>query len=265
MKKILSFCLLLTIVKAATAQVYYGQNGLYKPDASTLRWGGPLTENTTIDLSSSFFFNFAKSGTDYFKILNNGNIGIGTAAPGTSLSFGSGLANSKIALWEGAEVNGFRMRYGLGVQSYQFRFHLDAPAARFSFLSDEAGTTELMTIQGNGNVGIGTINPQGKLAVKGTIYGTKVVVTATGWSDYVFYPNYSLRPLPELEQYILQQQHLPEVPTTAEVQKNGIDVGDNQALLLKKIEELTLYIIDLNKQVKKQQEEINCLKQQVNK
>jgi hypothetical protein len=265
MKFILSLCLFLTTVKTTIAQVYYVQNGLYKPDASTVRWGGPLTENTTIDLSSSFFFNFSKGGTDYFKISNNGNIGIGSSDPSAPLSLGGSLANSKIALWEGGVINGVKMRYGLGIASYQFRLHLDAPAARFSFLSDEAGSTELMTILGTGNVGIGTTNPQGKLAVKGTVYATKVIVTANGWSDYVFYPSYTLRPLPELEQYILQQQHLPEIPTADEVQKNGIDVGDNQALLLKKIEELTLYVIDLNKQVKKQQEEISKLNRQLNK
>jgi hypothetical protein len=86
-----------------------------------------------------------------------------------------------------------------------------------------------------------------------------------GWSDYVFEPTYPLRPLNELEQYIQQKQHLPEIPTTAEVQNNGIDIGENQSLLLKKIEELTLYVIDLNKQVKSQQEEINSLKKKSKK
>ena len=267
MKKLLSLGLFLATGGATFAQINYVQNGLYKPDVNTVRWGGPLSENTTIDLGNSFFFNVASQGNNYFKILPNGNIGIGAYAadPSTQLSLGSNLANAKIALWDGTDNNGARIRHGLGIQPWQFRLFISDATSRFSFLSDEAGTTELMTIKGNGDVGIGTVNPQGKLAVNGTIYAKKVMVVSTGWADYVFDPKYTLRPLSELEQFILHNQHLPEIPTTADVQNKGIDVGENQTLLLKKIEELTLYVIDLNKQVKNQQEEINSLKKQLKK
>lgn len=100
------------------------------------------------------------------------------------------------------------------------------------------------------NVGIGTINPQAKLAVNGDVLAKKVKVTLSGWSDYVFNASYRLRPLSEVEQYIKQYGHLPEVVSAAEVEKNGLDVGDNQATLLKKIEELTLYVIELEKRMK---------------
>ena len=82
-----------------------------------------------------------------------------------------------------------------------------------------------------------------KLAVNGTINAKKIKVTQTGWADYVFDASYKLRSLNDLETYIKKNQHLPELPATSEVEKNGIDVGDNQAVLLKKIEELTLYLI----------------------
>ncbi len=72
-------------------------------------------------------------------------------------------------------------------------------------------------------------------------------MTQTGWSDYVFDKTYKLRSLKSLESYINENKHLPEIPTAAEVKDKGISVGDNQALLLKKIEELTLYVIELNK------------------
>ncbi|MBO9205411.1 MULTISPECIES: hypothetical protein [Niastella] len=100
-----------------------------------------------------------------------------------------------------------------------------------------------------GSVGIGTVNPQAKLAVNGDIYSKKVKVTQTGWPDYVFHTTYRLRPLSEVEQFIKLHHHLPEVPSAADVKKDALDVGDNQATLLKKIEELTLYIISLNKEV----------------
>ena len=78
----------------------------------------------------------------------------------------------------------------------------------------------------------------------------KVVVTDPAcWPDFVFAKDYNLRPLSELEQFIKENHHLPEIPTEAEVQENGIDLGSMQSKLLLKIEELTLYILDLQKQI----------------
>ncbi len=106
---------------------------------------------------------------------------------------------------------------------------------------------------GTGSVGIGTINfAKGndlayyKLAVYGNIHAKEVVVEAI-WSDFVFEKNYNLTPLAEVEKYIHKYKHLPDVPSASEVKENGVSVGENQALLLKKIEELTLYVIELNK------------------
>ena len=87
------------------------------------------------------------------------------------------------------------------------------------------------------------------LAVKGNVYAQKVKVTLNRWSDYVFDAGYKLRPLDEVEKYIQQQHHLPEVPSAAAVEKDGLDLGDNQATLLKKIEEVTLYVIEQNKKL----------------
>ena len=101
------------------------------------------------------------------------------------------------------------------------------------------------------NVGIGTSNPQAKLAVNGDIFSKKIKVTQTGWADYVFDEGYDLLPLVEVEKYILQNKHLPGIPPASTVEKDGLDLGDNQALLLKKIEELTLYLIDVNKKLVK--------------
>jgi hypothetical protein len=115
-----------------------------------------------------------------------------------------------------------------------------------------------------GNVGIGTTTPSAKLFVEGNISANgvitapKITVTQLGWSDCVFDKKYKLRSLSSLESFIKQNKHLPEVPSAKEVEENGISVGDNQVLLLKKIEELTLYVI-------KQQKQINDLKKQIDK
>ena len=109
-----------------------------------------------------------------------------------------------------------------------------------------------MTFDNLGNVAIGTSNTTSNgiaysLSVLGNIHTVEVRVEP-GWSDYVFEKNYHLRPLEEVKQFIDQNGHLPEVPSAVEVKENGINLGETDALLLKKIEELTLYMIELKKE-----------------
>jgi len=111
---------------------------------------------------------------------------------------------------------------------------------------------------GGGNVGIGTTSTGShRLAVEGSIGAREVVVTSgPGWSDYVFKPGYRLKPLKEIASYIKSNHHLPGIPTEAEVQEKGVSVGEMQAKLLAKVEELTLHMI--------QAEERNDRLEQVN-
>ena len=125
---------------------------------------------------------------------------------------------------------------------------------------NRSGSGNLLLANSGGNVGIGTSTPQAKLAVNGDIYAKKVKVTQTGWPDYVFQASYRLRPLSEVEQYINQHHHLPEITSAEEMEKNGLDLGENQAVVVMKIEELTLYIINLNKEVEALKKEIKQLK-----
>ena len=103
-----------------------------------------------------------------------------------------------------------------------------------------------------------------KLAVNGNIYAKKLKVTQNGWPDYVFHRQYSLPSLKEIEEFIQRNKHLPDVPSANEIEKNGLDVGNNQAVLLKKIEELTLYLIELSKKIDKLTEENDDLKKKLN-
>lgn len=104
------------------------------------------------------------------------------------------------------------------------------------------------------NIGIGTSNTQGyKLAVNGTAIFTKVKVKTAGtWPDYVFKKGYSLPGLEELEKYVIEHHHLPGIASEQEVQRDGVDLADQQAALLKKVEELTLYLIRENRLVTEQ-------------
>lgn len=104
------------------------------------------------------------------------------------------------------------------------------------------------TISLPGNVGIGTTNPTQKLSVNGTIQAKEIVVQ-TGWSDYVFADDYCLAPLSEIEQCIKEEKHLPGIPSAAEVAEHGVSLGDMQARLLAKIEELTLHQISQEKRI----------------
>jgi len=97
----------------------------------------------------------------------------------------------------------------------------------------------------SGNVGIGTTNPTEKLSVNGNIKCKQVEVSLTGWSDFVFDEDYQLMPLAELENFIQENNHLPGIPSADEVMANGNNLGEMDAILLQKIEELTLYIIAL--------------------
>ncbi len=133
-----------------------------------------------------------------------------------------------------------------------------------------SGASNYLVLQPSwGNTGIGTYSPNAKLHVNGAqLIGGNAERIATGyqlsvagkiiaeevkiqlrasWPDYVFGKNYKLMPLDELEESINKNKHLPNIPSAAEVEKDGISLGDMNKRLMEKIEELTLYIIDLNK------------------
>ncbi len=98
----------------------------------------------------------------------------------------------------------------------------------------------------NGKVGIGTANPDSKLTVKGSIHAEEVKVDlSVPWPDYVFKEEYDLKSLEEVQNYINEHGHLPNIPSAKDMEENGVQLGEMNMKLLEKIEELTLYIIEL--------------------
>jgi hypothetical protein len=220
--------------------------------------------------------------------LSGGYVGIGTDAPQDKLHVYGG--NIRIT---GAGVSGAAS--GGGVTIYD-----SDNITRRGFLGDgSAGNTDIylqadaggalnfgsngaasrMFINTAGNVGIGTISPDQKLTVNGTIHSKSVLVdTSVPVPDYVFKSDYNLVSLSEIKNYTDKNHHLPGVPAAAEMEKNGISLGDMSMTLLKKVEELTLYLVEKDKTeqelklinekqsaaLKLQQSQINELKKSLN-
>jgi hypothetical protein len=205
----------------------------------------------------------------------NGNVGIGTSTPSARLHVSNAQGNADGWFTSGTASGQYAtLLFGEGSsggQYAEFIRYSNASSADFRpgdfvvanqtkkiILSTNysSGYRPDLVVNAAGDVGIGTLSPQSKLSVNGTITSTKLKVLQTGWADYVFDNAYNLPSLQEVEEYIKKHKHLPGIVSAAEVEKEGIDVGDNQAALLKKIEELTLYVIEMNKQLEKQQKRI---------
>jgi hypothetical protein len=216
---------------------------------------------------------------NYFTMLNNGNVGIGITNPteqfqiGDIWTFHNGGTKfiGRNVTWN-SSLGDVRIKSGV---ASMIRFNENG-SILLGTAEDEAAGTSVSTIGKNmiltadGNVGIGTTDPGNfKLTVNGKINCTEVVVTSSvnrgeegeeEWPDYVFAEDYSLRSLDEVASFIQENKRLPEIPSAAEVSENGVSLFEINTLLLKKVEELTLYILQQNEKMTGMQEQIDELK-----
>ena len=142
-------------------------------------------------------------------------------------------------------------------------------AATMSATTPAAGGSSPWSVSGStiyleeGNVAIGTTSvPTGyHFAVDGKMIAEEIEVKMSdNWADFVFEQDYMLQPLDDIETFIKEHKHLPEIPSADEVQEKGVNLGEMQVKLLKKVEELTLYMIELKKENKAMKEELRAIK-----
>jgi hypothetical protein len=186
---------------------------------------------------------FCQAQSNIYEV--NGNVGIGLSNPEAKLHVSGHTKIDGVLYLKDAKAGTPGNKWG--IYCWDNHFEISKRDANYDYEYTAFAVLE------NGNTAIGiaphAILPGYKLAVAGKILAEELKVKPqSAWPDYVFKPSYLLMPLHKVETFIKKNGHLPEVPSAKEVEENGIEVGANQALLLKKIEELTLYMIELKKE-----------------
>jgi len=235
---------------------------------------GSGTANYLIDAGTSSAAGGGGTYTSKFVVTSAGTVGIGTTTPSFPLSISTVASGDAMRITNTSSGNAVIEYFTSdGSQTYigqvpgSWGGLTNSPSVYESnrtisitpVLNTPQSGINLLT---NGNVLIGQIsqvNSAYKLDVAGNARANEIVVNTTG-ADFVFGPSYKLSSLSSLERYIGHYHHLPEIAPAKQMQAEGLNVGENETKLLQKVEELTLYIIELNKQLKAQQKEINELK-----
>jgi len=247
--------------------------------ASGVSVGDMGAEQYTLQLEGNSkslgFLSALKGHVPNMVLTQDGRVGIGTNTPTSKFEVSTTSSGEQSSLGiEQSNITGnpvnkptTRLVYNwYGAIKSSINFHRGSTVGNgfMSFSTSQSNNAlERMRIDEYGNVAIGTEDARGfKLAVAGKMIAEKIVVkTYSNWPDYVFDGDYKLPSLTELENYITAHKHLPDIPSAKEVQQNGIDLGEMNAKLLQKVEELSLYIIEQQKTIQSQNKRIEKLEQ----
>lgn len=247
---------------------------------------GATDANTMTFNTNKSKFHFNLSSTNRMVIQNNGNVGIGIAEPKEKLHIagpirGDGTSGAlrirtDMGTTEIGPTDPGYSRFNTTLSAFYFNKKLIVESGTISStintsLYFKIGDTSIpMCIRTDGNVGIGTLTPQYKLDVKGSLHAQTVnvdsvlcaeeIIVRTDGADFVFAEDYQLRPLSEVKAFIAKNKHLPEIQSAQEMQENGVSISELQTQLLQKIEELTLYILQQEETIQELRQEVEQLK-----
>ena len=279
--------LILILVLVAFNANLYSQDGPFRFNgAEDVLIGNSRHWDAKQDASSNLIWNtwsnryFTMNGATFRQ---DGSVGIGTTTPSAKLDVhgaskirGGGGLLQLFGNKSGTATHAY-ISFNNLVGSQTAVLGFTDPAANHMYVWNKKGNIGFINgpsgshsvnlqIMSNGRVGIGTTSPDAKLAVNGDIHAEEVRVDLTvPGPDYVFEEDYNLPTLESIESYIRQNKHLPEVPSAMEMEENGIDVGVMNMLLLKKVEELTLHLIELDHRNRQQDIKIQKLESELRK
>ena len=260
----------------------FGNNTNYRLNNSATIWTnnrhlGFWAGNNGYDI----LFATGASVTEQMRISHNGKVGIGTNSPDGKLHVKGGIAIQNPTLSYDTNGNAGERAgiiFGTNHPTNNSMFWISPDATQGNRLNIGVGygyndNGAKLTIENNGEVGIGTTSPSAKLDVagnikaheievtlatmqdlqlNGTLAANNITYTANGnTADFVFEDNYQLKDLSEVEAFIKSNKHLPEIPSAAEMEEVGVNLAEMNKLLLMKVEELTLYSIEQEKKIEK--------------
>jgi len=185
---------------------------------------------------------FNNTTTFYDLALNpkGGNVGIGVTVPESKLDVHFGGEPKTIKFVESANT--------VNTMNSMLRFTWYNDTADLGIIRSGSMPIEAMALRINQNE-IARFTPNGNAAFQGKVEAKNFVVSNTPTADFVFASDYDLKPIQEVEKFISEKNHLPEIPSAKEMTENGVEIGNFQIKLLQKIEELTLYLISQNKEI----------------
>jgi len=233
-------------------------------------WRMPLDGGKLrFDVSTSGFFN---TYINPLTLSHDGRVGVGTSSPGSIFHVRGEFLPSFMQLAVAAQGTDTRSGISFWNPSGQRSGYIFAGDAAGDFVLTNDGTGairlhsgggERFRISANGNVGIGTTSPSNKLEVNGAIRAKEVIVETTGWPDYVFSPGYALPALDEVRQHIEEKGRLPGVEPASAIDSNGQSLGEMQCLMMQKIEELTLYVLEQDRRLYAKEKELSKMRTQI--
>jgi hypothetical protein len=234
----------------------YPAFGAFKQASAILYTGAPNGMRIISDQALSIITGGSADIHERVRILPNGNIGIGTIDPDKTLTIKGEIGFFRSVVSPTGSSAGF-IKYEDG---FYFGNRSTGDPLRF-----QTNSIDRLFIRNDGNIGIGTSDPDAKLTVAGDIHSREVRVTINAGvgPDFVFQDNYDLKTLAEVEKFIKENKHLPDIESAKVMENEGLELGKMDMKLLQKIEELTIYMIDFKKEMDGIKQENQKLKDRI--